>query len=276
MNWKSYSDLIFDIHTKLLPKLPPVSAVYGIPRSGVIPAYVIAQALNVPLAMVGMREAYSGDRVPLLPRNYGVELLVDDSIYKGGTLKKYLSISKAPCVTVAIYAQKENVGMVDYYAELVEGPRVFEWNLFNSKTTENTIFDIDGVLCLDPPMYDDDGPIYQNYIANAVPYLIPNRTVHSLCTGRISRWREITEKWLSKYGISYNTLIMNNTPSAQDRRVKGKVNEQKAEWYLSSKAILFVESHDHNAAVISSISGKDVVSIESKKLFRKGAAYNGK
>jgi len=272
MNWKSYRDLMYDVHTKLIPKIQQrkdITAVFGVPRSGMIPASLVANALHVPLGIAGCADTYQGDRVPAR-KNKGTVLLIDDSLYKGGALnraKSYLKSAGENIVTAVVYAQNHNIFTINYYADLVEGPRVFEWNLFGCGITERTMFDIDGVLCFDPSAFDDDGSAYQSCITNAVPYKLPKRKVHALCTSRLERWRKITEEWLKKHNVEYDQLLMHPAENAEKRRKSGNMNQLKAERYKASKAILFVESHDLNARTIAKISQKPVISIESMRLF---------
>lgn len=266
MNFKSYTDMVRDVHQKLIPQLPRnVSAVYGVPRSGMFPAYLIATALHVPLGVAGQK-VVAGDRVT--ERKNGIALLVDDSLYKGGSIKRAQAAVHAPCEKVVVYAQEHNKHIVSYYADIVEGPRVFEWNLFACGVTEKTIFDIDGVLCFDPPVFDDDGASYQAALRNAIPYRLPKRQVHSLCTNRLERWRDITEAWMKSYGIEYKNLYMQQYKTANERRKAGNANHFKASVYKNSDAQLFVESHDHHAKQIATLSKKPVVSVESMRLFK--------
>ena len=62
MNIKTYADLYADT-LALIPRLPQIQAVYGVPRSGMLPAAIIATELNVPLGMVGARGHYGGQRL---------------------------------------------------------------------------------------------------------------------------------------------------------------------------------------------------------------------
>lgn len=268
MNWRNYQDLLDDIRIKLIPQLPKnISKVYGVPRSGMLPAYIVANHFSIPAGMAGT-EALSGDRV-LKRDGQGPILLIDDSLYRGGSMKAaQQAMGFTPDIKAVVYAQQANVDMVDFFADKVEGPRVFEWNLFDCGITEKTMFDIDGVVCFDPPMFDDDGEKYQYYLRNATPFLIPKRKVHSFCTSRLDRWRTITHAWMVDNDIRYENLYMHPATTADERRRMGNQNKLKAERYRESNAQLFVESHDHHADMIARISKKPVISIESKQLFR--------
>ena len=49
MNYKSYSDLSIDILEGISKVPSSIQLVVGIPRSGMIPAYMIAAQLNLPV-----------------------------------------------------------------------------------------------------------------------------------------------------------------------------------------------------------------------------------
>lgn len=267
MNWKNIENLIYNTRTKLIPKLPrDISAVYAVPRSGAIPAYIIASYFGVPMGFAGTN-LMAGDRVSKQNKT-GPVLLIDDSLDSGRSMKRSIELMENKnYLTAVIYAKETNKNLVDFYVELVDSPRIFEWNLFDCGFTEKIIFDIDGVLCLDPPMIDHDDIKYQTYIHNATPYLIPQRKVYALCTSRLERWRGITDEWLQKYNITYKELIMHPAKKAEERRKLKNGNILKAEYYVQSTARLFVESHDTHAKEIAKLSKKPVISTQSMNLF---------
>jgi uncharacterized HAD superfamily protein len=269
MKWKNIKNLIHDTRTKLIPQLPrDISAVYAVPRSGSIPAFVIASYFSIPMGFVGTG-AMAGNRISKQTKT-GPILIIDDSLNKGTAIKQaqlLMEYEKNTILTAVVYCKDVNLHLVDFYAECIEDQRVFEWNLFDCRKTNRTIFDIDGVLCLDPPMRDNDGLDYQNYVKNATPYLIPQRKVYSLCTSRLERWRGITEEWLQKYNVTYKELIMHPAKNAKQRRKLKNGNVLKAEYYKQSKAKLFVESRDKHAKEIATLSNKPVISIQSMEIF---------
>lgn len=268
MNFRSIKDLRDDIKNHLLIKLPrDIGMVYGVPRSGLLPASIIATALGVDLGMVG-GPPLSGVRKDIFVRKPGNKvLLVDDSIYGGGAMRKALNIFGKECLTCAIYAHPKSKHMVNYYAIELPGPRFFEWNFTGIKATEDYFFDLDGVICEDPKVYDDDGPKYQAEIKRVRPLYLPQTKVKAICTNRIERWRPETEAWLKEYDVVYEKLIMQPFSTAVERRKKSNPGEYKASHFGPSSSTVFVESHDSQAKVIASRSKKPVLSVESMKLF---------
>ena len=74
-------------------------------------------------------------------------------------------------------------GHVDLYREVVEMPRVFEWNLMHGTVLANSCMDIDGVLCLDPTDEEnDDGERYLRFLSETPALLLPTAPVGWLVT----------------------------------------------------------------------------------------------
>lgn len=267
MNFRSIKDMSVDIRNHLIPKLPDdIGIVYGIPRSGMLPASIIATTIGADLASVGS-EPTSGERKKLSNRNGDKILLVDDSIYGGGAMYNALRKLNKECLTCVVYAHPKSIDKVNYYAVELDGPRFFEWNFTGIKATENYIFDMDGVICEDPKVFDNDGKEYEDEIKRVKPLYLPQVKVKAICTNRIERWRPQTEEWLRKHGILYDQLIMQQFPTAVERRKHSNPGHYKARHYKNIDAEVFVESHDWQAEIIASLSKKPVLSIESMRLF---------
>jgi uncharacterized HAD superfamily protein len=62
---------------------------------------------------------------------------------------------------------------------------------------ETCLYDIDGVFCIEPPDERNEEE-YLKYIANATPLFIPRTKLGGIVTYRLSKNREITEKWLTE------------------------------------------------------------------------------
>lgn len=268
MNFRSIDDLRTDIYTCLLPNLPrDIGMVYGVPRSGLLPASIIATALGADLGVVG-GPPLNGVRKNLFVLPKGTKsLLVDDSIFGGGAMARARQIFGKECLTCVVYASTKSVDKVDFYGLELNGPRFFEWNFTGIKATEDYFFDMDGVICEDPKVFDDDGPKYQAEIKRVKPMYLPQVKIKAICTNRIERWRTETENWLNSYGVKYDKLIMQPFATAVERRKKSNPGEYKAKHFGSADATVFIESHDWQAKVIAQKTKKPVLSIESMKLF---------
>src|SRR5690554_202180 len=166
MNYKSYGDLADDIK-KNLYKLNQynIDLVVGIPRSGMIPAYMISLLLNVHCtdfySFIENRPLYKGKRKlrnngeeEILPHNHNNILLVDDSIYTGRDMRQKKELIpdriKNKIITLAIYSSEKKRDDIDCYFVFVHNIKLMEWNIFHAQTLSMCCMDIDGVLCKVP------------------------------------------------------------------------------------------------------------------------------
>ena len=239
-----------------------IDAVVPALRSGMIPAFKIAERLNLPI-MVD-EKIHAGLRIN---KNREIKnlLLVDDSINTGTNLrneiKKYAG--KYNVYVATVICSPGQVKNVDFYSIVVDSPRIFEWNMFHCSNTSKVMFDMDGVICIDPRVYDDDGKSYENEIADIPSLFVPKYPIHSIVTNRIERWRGVTDSWLKRHGVQYGELIMQQYPTAVERRRGKDPGTYKAEHYINSDACLFIESNLAQAQKIYKISKKPVYCIET-------------
>lgn len=267
MNFKSIKNMSEDIRRYLMPKLPSdIGIVYGVPRSGLLPATIIATFLGAELATIGQSSISGQRKKNFIKRKKTRSLIVDDSMYRGGAMQKALQMCDKPCETCVVYVSPESKTKVNYFSEILPGPRFFEWNFLGIKATEDFVFDMDGVICEDPKVYDNDGASYQKEIESVRPLFIPQVKIKAICTNRIERWRPQTENWLNRYGVLYDELLMQPFKTAVERRLKSTSAGFKSEYYKNN-GTLFVESHNSHAKEISKITKKPVLSIEAMKLF---------
>lgn len=284
MNFKSYSDLSADIKNNI-NKIHEgnYDLVVGFPRSGMIPAHMIALFLNT--HVTDFENFLNNEPLKCgLTRNVKVNikkphdaekiLLVDDSIYSGNSLKK--SLNRIPTdlknksTTLAVYSNISDRNDIDLYLYVVSVPRVFEWNIFHHSILSKACVDIDGVLCIDPTSDEnDDGDRYIDFLQNAKPKMIPTTKIHSLVTSRLEKYRKQTESWLKKYNIQYDNLIMLDLPSKEARIKQQSHGIHKAKYYMSNKNLeLFIESDLKQSYQITHISGKPVFCVDSNQLIK--------
>jgi len=268
LKYRNYQDMYVVICNNLMPKLYDlgVNAVFAVPRSGAIPAAMIATLLHVPLGFAG-QDALSGRRIKLYPGNSGDKvLIVDDSIHGGRAMQRAIKThsSKGRIISCAIFASPHSKDKVDFFGEILPAPRLFEWNMWGIEATTHFMCDMDGVLCKDPKPYDDDGLLYQKALENAAPKFLPKVPIHSICTNRIERWRGITEK---RRKVDYGELIMQPYKTAAERRRISDPAKFKASIFEKRGAFVFIESHDHIAAKMINYTEKPVLSIQSGKVY---------
>lgn len=283
IHYKSISDLNSSIIGNLYKFPHDVDLIVGVPRSGMLPANLLALYLNKPYtdidSFIDGRIYGCGDRGNFIEiTNTQNIIVIDDSICTGKALAKAKSkITKANLekkfniAYSAVFATRESKDKVDIFCEIVEIPRFFQWNLFHHPSfLANAFCDIDGVLCPNPPI-DDDGEQYINYIKNAPKLYTPTVEIDTLISCRLEKYRTVTEEWLKQNGIKYKHLILLNLPTKEVRLKWHKHGEYKGQLYKNSNAILFIESSLWEAQKIQRISRKPVFCIETFEMLNNSA-----
>ena len=271
LHYKTYNDLAADIKRNI-QKIPEnIDLIVGIPRSGIIPAYIIALALNkqvcsLPEFLAGMFGEHGTTRKINVSKNIKNVLVVDDSIHSGASIQivkeRLNKLSKIYQITyLAVYAtSKTAYNYVDIALNILPQPRVFQWNYLNHNFLRYAALDMDGVLCKDPTTEEnDDGIKYKNFILNAEPLYIPKCKIGAIITSRLAKYRPETEKWLKNHGIEYSELYMLENVTAEERRKKGMHAKYKAQIYKKLKNLeFFIESDINQAKQIAKLTKKHV------------------
>lgn len=282
MHYRSFSHLSDDIK-RGLARLQgrKFDLVVGIPRSGMVPAYIVGLYLNLGVTSLDgllANEAIKRGSTRKARVDIGAAqdaariLLVDDSISSGESLRN--TLAKIPpelrnrITTLAVYSSKPERSDVDIFFEYVPEPRAFEWNIFHRSLLGRACVDIDGVLCRDPlAAENDDGERYIEFLLNADPLILPSYRIHSLVTSRLEKYRPQTESWLAMQGVEYDNLIMLDLPTAADRQRAGSHAAHKARHYLASGLDFFIESDDGQAREIARITKKPVYCVGSTQVY---------
>lgn len=251
-----------------------VDLIVGIPRSGMIPAYMIGLYLNrvvvdlegflvdQPIGHGSTRPAVAVPPSPMQARSI---LLVDDSALMGGSIRSAVKRLRDAVYTgriteCAAIVVPEATDKVDLYFSIMPLPRLFEWNAFHHVLVEGACFDMDGILCADPTEEEnDDGERYRAFLGCARPHVRPTRRIAHIVSARLERYRPETEAWLAANGIEYGTLHLVNLPTAEERRRQGAHVVHKARVYMETGAPLFYESEPEQARQIARLSHKPVL-----------------
>ena len=281
MNYRSIASFNQQI-IQWMSRLPrDITVVVGIPRSGLLAANILALHRNLPLTDVdrliegkliqtGVRYGCSGADSPLSARQ--TVLVLDDSIASGtqmNLIKAKINAAKLPHTIYygAVYALSASRQFVDFFAEIVPLPRVFEWNVMHSDSLHNFCVDIDGVLCVDPTKEEnDDGKNYENFLRNASPLITPTKPINALVTCRLEKYRALTEAWLAKHQVQYDELHMLNLPTKEARVAANAHAKYKAGIYKDLRTPLFIESSLAQAVDIARLSGKPVLCVETGEM----------
>ena len=287
MNYRSINDLNNTIlkNLHLIPR--DIDLIVGVPRSGMMPANLLALYLNLPYTDIhSFMKGYiykSGARKQFFNESeYKNILVVDDSIASGSAIKECkndLSDLEARfnIKYCAIYYTPENGGLADYVFEAIPTPRYFQWNIFNHTTLEKACFDIDGVLCVDPSNeQNDDGALYKSFLLNAAPLYIPGSKIGTIVTSRLEKYRKETEIWLKNNSVRYDKLVMLDLPDMKARQKANNHAGHKAKEYQTNNYTLFVESDLGQAIEINKITKKPVYCTENFEMIynSESLAYN--
>ena len=267
----SYKELAADVITwsESLPR--ELDVIIGVPRSGMLPASILALHRNVRLTTVEMlaqeQVLEGGQRDQHKKIKTG--LVIDDSILTGRSLRtaaETLRHVKVKLFYAGVYL-KPGAESTYLYHRKVPIPRIFEWNWLHSYWSQRACFDIDGVLCRDPTSEEnDDGLRYRKFIHTATPKHIPTVEIHTLVTSRLEKYRIDTAKWLDKYKIRYQSLIMHPAGTKQARMQAGDHAQRKADAYIKSGCHLFVESSTRQAKTIAEIAKRPVLCTATMQL----------
>ena len=287
MSFKNFTDLSEDIKSNLHRlHSQNIDLVVGIPRSGMIPAYMIGLYLNIDVIDFGgfvnnseLKSGYIRIRRTTISRAHDAKriLIVDDSICSGLSMAKTIeeipSTLKHNCITLAIYSDKRKRSDVDLFFVHLPLPRAFEWNVFHRSLLSFSCVDIDGVLCSDPTeKQNDDGEQYLDFLRNAKPLILPSYKIHSLVTNRLEKYRSETEEWLLKHRIEYDNLIMLDLPSKEERILSKAHTWHKLSYYRENNELtFFIESNIDQARKIMNGSGKPVYCMDCNILLQPGA-----
>lgn len=281
IHYNSFQNMSIAIR-KSIQKLPPnIDLIVGIPRSGMIPAYMIALFLNKPCcSLTEFKNNISPEngqrKITQVNKKEKVILIVDDSVGSGRAIQKAKNdinnITLDGCyrfLYYAVFATSISKNYVDFYATVTKAPRIFQWNYMYHSILNTSCVDFDGVLCRDPTTEEnDDGKNYRNFLLTAQPLYIPNTKIYAIVTARLEKYRFETETWLKNNNIKYEKLIMLNLASAQERNEKNCHAAFKAAIYKQEKkATLFIESNNQQAYDIARISKKPCLCIETDIMY---------
>ena len=247
-----------------------------------LPATMIAEFLNV--GMTSVHGAIEAGSVELALCEHGGRpvhmhdsrklLVVDDTCFHGNSItatKKKLwhdAFQGYEIIFLVVYLEgpcdkaSPDIWLRDIREEAKGGPfgwAMYEWNIFaHGRLTDRTLFDLDGVICVEPPD-ERDVEKYESYIEKPIPLYVPTCNVINICTYRREMYRDVTIESLRVLGFKNINLFMSDRsiPSAK----------QKAEIYKDEKWLLFIESSRRQALEIHLMTGKPVICIDSNELF---------
>ncbi len=275
IQFKSYADLYRDVMA-WSRDLPRFDCVVGVPRSGMLPATMLGKIWDVPvLTTDAFLEDWGCDR-DLIQESMGRGgvFVVDDSYGTGKTLGEFRDRISASgwegLVYGAVYSAPGATGL-DYSYQTIQLPRLFEWNMFeHGHILKHSAWDIDGLLCPDPTLeQNDDGPKYEAFIRDAPLWIKPGGHVACIITARLEKYRAATVEWLTRKGIGYGELVMALYPNKVERaKIRGVHARDKAYAYAARDLSLFYESEMAQAETIRDMTGKAVYCTSGATMFK--------
>ena len=283
-HWRSYADLQTDLR-KWIPHLPPLKAIAGVPRSGIIPATMLAMELHIPVLPIesvldGAVTPYRPNKSRTLNGGAGYTLVLDDTCWGGKTVEELrpLLAGKEDVLLAAVYVQAANAHLVDLAGYTLESEfHTFAWNLFRDGNVNVTATDMDGVLCEDWSG-PEEGPIwsakYADHLANAKPLYLPRVPpdapwkLRAVVTSRLHGHTDATVGWLSKHNVPFTEIVTAPYESCAERIRKKGFAERKSSIYrhLAGKGVRwFVESDPGQADIIARLTGLPVIDFAGQR-----------
>lgn len=283
MIYRTYEDLSDCIRRNIWKVPADVDLIVGVPRSGMIPAMMVAELLNKRCAtlddFVAGRVISCGDRERLMRSGMSNKVLVIDDTACLGHAMGIVRERTAPLrerydiLYASVYLDGADAKrIVDLYFEDLytgEGIYMYEWNALHHypRKTRMSMWDIDGLVCKEPPS-DRNQSAYEQYLPDAVPMIIPATKVGAFVTYRLEKYREVTERWLQRQGIRYIQLIMFNAKTREERNRRQESADFKAQQYAAATwAQLFYESDARQAERIHQLTGKPVFCYENGRMY---------
>lgn len=274
-NWVSTAQLVQDA-IALAGALPhDCSGIVGVPRSGMIPASVIATHLHLPLYTFEgnrlLRTSVSGSRGAGVRGPGGPLAVVDDTTFSGRAIRKMRLLMKDQnAVFCAVYANSLRPAAtqaLDYYAKILPAPHLLAWNWANNGPLAGKwadvpaygagiAIDLDGIVVHDEHSGGKQG----------TPFMVPR--MHEcplIVTGRSESHRIPTEAFLRGLGVRWTRLEMRpkNIELTPDTAAK-----HKARHFGPSKCGLFVESCPDQARMIHHLTKKPVICPRAGTVFQ--------
>lgn len=268
LEWVSVRKLVDDTIHRLLPQLPPdLAGIVGVPRSGMLPASILATMLHMPLFALDGQLHPVGHGVRGVARRDGPLLVVDDTVYAGGAMKRArAAMGRRQAVYAAVYVRPQARRTVDLAGRELPCPHLLAWNLFNcgvlTGNALNPMFrkgvasDFDGIFCHDEESGGKPG----------APYMLPRRApIPLIVTGRRERYRAATEAWLRQWGAQWRRIefLPDDAPSGIESAAA-----HKARHFAASGCGFYVESCPKQAEMIAKLSRLPVICPIAEHVFQ--------
>ncbi|WP_227368590.1 phosphoribosyltransferase [Halomonas sp. M20] len=273
MNFKSYAELSSDIFSNIEKvQSQGYELIVGIPRSGMIPAYMLSLLLNIDCTTLhdfiknhSLTKGSTRNTRRKINSAWDARkvLIVDDSVNTGKSMLKVLDQIPADCpceiTTLAVYGNAIGIPKVDVCLTYLSSPRVFQWNMWHCVALERTCVALDGVILNSHEIECVEEANNATFMEITKPIILPTYKIHSLITLQPERSRNMVEHWLSYHKVDYDNLIMANVDANDAIQSSQAYCGLKADFYKQNTNLnFFVESDVKHAEYIAKASGKPV------------------
>lgn len=272
LRFRSLVDLHKAVHASV-SSLPSVDLIVGVPRSGLLPAILISDYLNLPLTDVdGLRNGYLLRGSPSMSVRRDLQfvpdeatriLVIDDSVGHGTQIAatraslSTLELSKT-IYYAAVYVTPESRNLVDFAFEELPWGRYFGWNLMHRTSLRNCCLDADGLLWPRHPSVGGD---------IALPLWKPTKPVGCIVTKRSSHHRAATEQWLMRHQILFDRLVMAASPIRQTSSMSFASEARlKASAYRHFDSQMLISDSYSLSQAIARLSEKPVISVSAQEI----------
>lgn len=262
---------------ELAERLPPVRRVFGVARSGMIPAATLSACLGAELWSLNQNSGEivhlgTGTRMIGVELGEGADLVVDDSAWTGGSMRKATAILRRhgiePIRAAIITSPKTDPQAIDLAAVSIDN-HLFAWNASHAPWSHTVAFDIDGLFCRDfTAEEDDDGPRYLAAMQAMRPNLWRSKKPLHFVTARLEKYRSPTVAWLESIGQPIASLSIGPWDTIEDRS-RDDVPAWKAERIKALGLGLFIDSSDYVARRVNELIGVPSAATDSGRFYLK-------
>ena len=274
-SWVPTAQLIRDsiVLAGILPH--DCSGIVGVPRSGMIPASVIAAHLHLPLYSFHnggvVKVSVGASRGNVARGGTGRLAVVDDTTFSGVQMQKTkLLMRDLDAVYAVVYVnplRPKSVNVVDLYAKSLPAPHVLEWNWANNGPLTGKWADVPGYGA--GIAIDLDGIVVHDEFSGGrtgSPYMVPRMyPVPLIVTGRSEAHKRPTEAFLRNLRVQWSQLEMRPRDVELTPETAAK---HKAKHFGESKCGIFMESCPEQARMIHEITKKPVICPRAETVFQ--------
>ena len=293
MKFVSYKQLFttISLNSWKIKQLKP-KGIIGVPRSGLMTAIMLSEEIHVGTCSPAEFFDANGQEYvfwrhgkrPLEHNDNGPIIIMEDTCYHGsfGRLVDILrrQFPNEQFISCCVYLEgpcdqyKPDLWLEDIRKEALADKEMplalYQWNIIDSWFNFKFLFDIDGVICLNPPQ-DTDIEAYEDYLMHPTPLHIPSTPSGNqltFCSYRLNKYRKLTEDFLKSQNIPVKDIIMYNAETITERN-KVSPGTYKGHVYRNSNFKLFIESNDQEAQEICKVSGKPVYCFETGRMWHR-------